>query len=149
MSAFPLRLAPAPSRRLALVLAAAHVAATAAAWSVPASPWAKLAAALLLGASLAYHWLRDARLRLPGSAVGLELTRDREAGLRCELTLRGGRRVGGAVLGSSVALPWLVVLSLRLDGSRRTRRLTLFPDALGGEDFRALRVALRWGYADA
>jgi hypothetical protein len=148
MSAFPLRLAPGPSRLLGFALAAAHCGAAAALWIAPAPGWIRIAGTLLLGASFAYHWLGDARLRLARSVTVLELTRDAEAGLRCELTLRDGRRVVGRVLGSSVALPWLVVIGLRPDASRLSRRITLLPDALAAGDFRALRVALRWGYTE-
>ena len=148
MGAFPLRLAPAPSRRMGIVLGAAHLAAAMLLWAAAAPAWARFAGSVLLGASLGYHWLRDARLGLGRSVVGLELVRDREAGLRCELALRGGHRVAGRVLASSVALPWLVMINLRPDDSRRTRRVTLLPDSLVAEEFRALRVALRWAYTE-
>ncbi|HEX6827728.1 MAG TPA: protein YgfX [Burkholderiales bacterium] len=146
--AFPLRLAPVPSRRLGLVLAVAHLGAAVLLWAAAAPAWAKLAGSALLSASLGYHWLRDVRLSLPPSAIGLELIRDRNEGLRCELALRDGRQVAGRILASSVALPWLVVIGLRLDGSRRTRHLALLPDSVSEADFRALRVALRWAYTE-
>lgn len=148
MSAFPLRIAPRPSRFLGLALAVAHAGAVLLLWAAAAPDWASIAGTVLLGVSFGFHWLRDARLRLPRSVVSLELTRERDAGLRCELTLRDGRRVAGRVLGSSVALPWLVVLGVRPNSSRRSRRLALLPDALPREDHRALRVALRWAYAN-
>lgn len=147
MSAFPLRLTPAPSRCLGIALAAAHSAAAMLLWAAPAPAWAWISGTALLGASFGYHWLRHARLRLPRSVAALELTREREAELRCEFALRDGRRITGRVLGSSVALPWLVVLAVRPEGSRLSRHLALLPDSLPPEDFRALRVALRWGYA--
>lgn len=101
---------------------------------------------MALAASLAYHLLRDAWLRLPQSVAGLTLNREREGGLACEAERRDGARAECVILGSSVALPWLVVLRLQPRGRWRARSVTLLPDALGAEEFRALRVALRWGY---
>lgn len=143
-----MRLTPGPSRVLGLALAAAHCGAAVLLWIAAAPDWARIAGTFLLSASLGYHWLRDAQLRLPTSVAALELARDAEAGLRCELSLRDGQRIAGRVLGSSVALPWLVVIGVRPGVSRLSRRLALLPDALPAEDFRALRVALRWAYAE-
>ncbi|HET9699925.1 MAG TPA: protein YgfX [Burkholderiales bacterium] len=148
MIAFPLRLALRPSRLLGVALAVAHAGAALVLWAAAAPDWASIAGTVVLGVSFGFHWLRDARLRLPRSVVALAFTRDRETGLRCEFTLRDGRRIGGRVLGSSVALPWLVVLGVRPDASRRSRRLALLPDALAREEHRALRVVLRWAYAN-
>jgi toxin CptA len=146
MNGFPLRFAPAPSLRLGIILGAVHLAAAMLLWNAPLPAWARIGGTALLATSLGYHWLRDVWLRLPGSVVGMDLLRDRETGLRVELTRRDGGRLAGRVLGSSLALPWLVVISLRPDGFRRARHVTLLPDTLSGEEFRVLRVALRWGY---
>jgi hypothetical protein len=51
---------------------------------------------------------------------------------------------GRARDGSFVA-PWLVVLRWRPDGAWRDRSLLVAPDMLGADDFRRLRVLMRWG----
>lgn len=38
---------------------------------------------------------------------------------------------------------WLVILTLRVEGQRRVRRIAVFPDNLPEQDFRRLRVRLR------
>jgi len=86
---------------------------------------------------------------LPQSVVGLTLTQEREGGLGCEAARRDGGRTACRILGGSVALPWLVVLRLRPQGRRLAWPVALLPDALAAEEFRALRVALRWGYVEA
>lgn len=60
------------------------------------------------------------------------------------------RRVAGEqefrieVLADSTVFVWLVVLRFRLEGEGRVRALTLLPDHLSREEFRMLRIWLRW-----
>jgi toxin CptA len=42
-------------------------------------------------------------------------------------------------------MPWLTVLNLKLPGKRLVRHVILLPDALDENEFRRLRVWLRWG----
>ena len=55
-----------------------------------------------------------------------------------------GKSAGSARDGSFVA-PWLTVIRWRPLGAWRDRSLLVAPDMLGAEDFRRLRVLLRWG----
>jgi toxin CptA len=48
------------------------------------------------------------------------------------------------VLGGTYVMPYLTVLSLRRLGSGASMRLALCPDSLQAEEFRQLRVWLRW-----
>lgn len=48
------------------------------------------------------------------------------------------------VLTRSMVNPWLTVLAYRLEGERHGRSITLLPDSLSRDDFRRLRVWLRW-----
>lgn len=48
-----------------------------------------------------------------------------------------------ALPGSTVSV-WLCLLAYRTEGERRARHLTILPDSLEGDDFRRLRVWLRW-----
>jgi hypothetical protein len=50
----------------------------------------------------------------------------------------------GAVRAGSVALPWLTAIRWRPAGARFDRALLLLPSMLAPDDFRALRVLLRW-----
>lgn len=59
----------------------------------------------------------------------------------CWVLLDGGWRPA-RVRNDSVALPWLIVLNLVVDGRRH--RVALFPDSAPGAQQRQLRVFLRW-----
>jgi toxin CptA len=82
-------------------------------------------------------------LRLSHHAVlGLNVTRD---GLKIE-TRRDGW-IPAEILGSSFVSPWLTVLNLKLPHRRLATHVVLLPDMLGADEFRRLRVWLRWGDA--
>jgi hypothetical protein len=55
----------------------------------------------------------------------------------------GEWRMGALRAGSFVA-PWLTVIRWRPAGSRFDRTIPILPDMLAPEDFRRLRVMLRW-----
>ncbi len=129
----PLTLQLHRSRRLDLLLASLHLAAMT----------ATLLAALPLILRL---------LLLAAIAVAAGFTLRRLGRAACRLTLRGDglleiERDGAAaasaqVLAQSTVMNWLTVLLLR--GERGREALTILPDALSSEDFRALRLWLRW-----
>ncbi|MDP1734127.1 MAG: hypothetical protein Q8L44_07160 [Sulfuritalea sp.] len=132
----PLSVSLKPSRHLLLLQSLAHVAAAGAVLAATLPSW--LAAILLLsvGASLAYS---------------------RRASPVETLILRGDGRfekVGAGDTASelivhphTLVLSFLVVLLYRQEG--RLRALTLLPDSLAAEDFRQLRLWLRWRSAAA
>ncbi len=62
-------------------------------------------------------------------------------GLSC--CLDNGERIKATVLPESTVFVWLVVLRLRIDEAG-VRTLTLFPDQMSREEFRMLRLWLRW-----
>ena len=64
---------------------------------------------------------------------------------RMAATTRGGTACEGEVLADSYVGSRLTTIVWRPDGARRARTLLLLPDALGAEDFRRLRVVLRYG----
>ena len=64
-----------------------------------------------------------------------------------EVLQRDGHWSPATVLRSSFVLPWLVVLHLRLEGRRLMLPVVLLPDSMGNDDFRRLRVWLRWSGA--
>lgn len=73
-------------------------------------------------------------------------------GLDRRITVTGsdGRSQSGAILDDSYVGPWLTVIVWRADGLRwwrPARAVIVLPDTLLPEDFRRLRVVLRYGRA--
>ena len=135
-----LTIAIGPSRRLAGLLAGMHGFAAAMLWLAPLPHWL---AALLMPAILgsAWHTLRrDAFRTLAYSLVALRL----DADCRCEFQTRSGAWREAALLGSSFVAPHLTVLNLKPAGERLAKHLVILPDAVDAEDFRRLRVWLKW-----
>ena len=58
--------------------------------------------------------------------------------------LEAGTWQAGTLREGSVALPWLTAIRWRPAGARFDRALLLLPSMLAADDFRALRVLLRW-----
>ncbi len=135
-----LTIAVGPSRWLAGLLAGMHGFAAALLWLAPLPHWlAVLLMPVFLGS--AWHTLRrDGFRTLRHSLIGLRL----DADCRCEFQTRTGAWHEAALLGSSFVAPHLTVLNLKPAGGRLARHLVIFPDAVNAEDFRRLRVWLKW-----
>lgn len=137
----PLQATLLPSRRLAALLTAMHLLAVLPLALAPLDTVLRLALSLALVLSLLYYGYRHG-LRRSGAAVdSLHLAADGTFSVR----LRQGDWQPVEVRGSSFVQPWLTVLHLGLAGQRRGLALVLLPDMLPREDFRRLRVWLRWG----
>lgn len=97
-------------------------------------PWPlRLLLMALVGASL---W----RVLQAQAIVGLRIHgRD-----RLDCLLAEGRRATVAILPDSTVFHRLIVLRLRIGEETRIRSLTLLPDQMSAEQFRALRLWLRW-----
>ena len=76
----------------------------------------------------------------PSGIVGLRLV----AGDRLECLRAGGDCVAATVLADSTVFSRLIVLRLRVGEEARVVRLVLLPDQMPGEQFRVLRLWLRW-----
>lgn len=135
-----------PSLRLGLALSGAHLLGALSLLAIRLPAALELSAMAGLVVSLAYCLLRDGWRRLPGSVVGVALREDGARGLGCEIRLRSGREYAGVVLGSTWAVPALVLLRLRANGSALPRTVVVPCDALEAGAFRNLRVTLRWGF---
>jgi toxin CptA len=61
-----------------------------------------------------------------------------------EIDRADGSRAAGLVLDGSFVLPWLTVVRWRPCGARWSRSVLIAPDAVAADDFRRLRVLLRW-----
>ena len=132
----PLSVSLKPSRRLLVIQSVAHLVAAGAVLAANLPAWLAAFLLLLTGGSLA-------RMRRPLQVSSLVLGGD------------GGIQIVGAdgtaneavVHPHTVVLPFLVVLLYRSEG--RLRSLTLLGDSLADEDFRQLRLWLRWRPAAA
>lgn len=128
------------SWRLAGLIAGMHGFAAAMFWLVPVPQWiAALLMPLFLGSAW-YYLLRDGFRTLQHSLVALRLHDD----CGCEFQTRAGVWHEAALLGSSFVSPYLAVLNLRPASGRIAKHLVILPDAVDSEDFRRLRVWLKW-----
>jgi toxin CptA len=129
-----------PSRLLTAVLTLVHCATAATVFPLDLGFEAKAALIATVLVSLAYALYRHAVLRSRRSIVELEI-RDREnAAIR---TRREDWR-GARILPTSCVTPSLTVLNLRVGGGRFPQHVLLVSDNIDREDFRRIRVLLRW-----
>lgn len=132
-----------PSRLLAGGLIGVHAASLVPLWrmDLPAPAVAVLAIAIIVHG--AWSVWRAGRLRSAHSITGIEL----HPGGGCALIARNGGRFDGVVSDSTVILGSLVVLAVKAVAGHATRRAVVVRDMLAVDDFRRLRVALKWGDA--
>ena len=135
-----LRIALKRSRRLAGVIAGAHIAAALLLLPLHVPLWATSIAGALIALSLAVSLYQHALLLSSRSIVKVELRDDAGAAV---LT-RDGAWHEVRVLGTTCVTPMLTVLNLRECGRFLARHVVLLPDSACAEDLRALRVTLRW-----
>ena len=134
----PVTLTLHPSRRLSLLLLAVHGGALGLVAAVPLSPWIKLI--LLLGV-LWSAWRAANNIQGRQRIVHLTLHGD---GLM-EYRRFSGQGGESRIHPHTTVMPWLTVVLLR--SGRRLEPLeplVLLPDSLAGEEFRKLRLWLRW-----
>ena len=120
-----------PSRRLLFIQLAAHVVAVGAVLAATLPSWLAAVLLLLIGASLA-------RVRRKPQVARLVLRGDG----RLEAVSPDGMASDALVHPHTLVLSFLVVLLYRQQGGLRF--LTLLGDSLAQEDFRQLRLWLRW-----
>lgn len=129
---FPIFIELRRSHIYSLLTCAMHGAAAACLFAVPLD-WHWPAVALLLIASSLWSSLRCSRfVSLLLEAKGLSFLD------------AGGGRLDAALLPESTVFAWLVVLRFRIDGERKAHALTLLPDQMTRNEFRMLRLWLRW-----
>ena len=93
---------------------------------------------VLIGASL---W----RALPPDQVLALSLSW--RNGLQC--LLPGDQRVSAVVMPDTTILGWLIVLRWRIEEDSRVNSLLLFPDSMSVEEYRLLRIWLRWSQHSA
>ncbi len=128
-----------PSRYLAAILLAGHVSVAAVLLVVDLSLLWKSAALVFLLVSLAYE-LRMAWRVGANAVTGFRVSIDGTPGI---FTRRDGWR-DCEVLGSTYVTAFLTVVNLRASGGRRIRSVVILPDCMVADDYRRLRVWLRW-----
>lgn len=102
--------------------------------------WGARSLIMLACTAWGVHALRlHARLSLPRACRVLRL----EAMPEVTLIQKDGQHLSATLGAGSVILPWLVLLDLRLGGSRR-RSVVLCADSLDADSLRRLRVSLKW-----
>ena len=128
------------SRWLLLLLGLAHAAALALAISAGLPAWAKLMMVALVSVSGIHSIALHALQALSRSTCALEISDD------CAVQARdgGGEWWNAQLLPSTFVTPWLTILNLHIDGKRLPRHVILLPDRVDADQFRRLRVWLRW-----
>jgi len=128
-----------PSVRFATVLLLSHAIAASVVY-MTAMPWtARLAVFLLIALSLSYYLARDAFLVFSGS--WREISLDQSS---VSVVARDGSKLIGRVTEKTIVSPYFVLLRIRPEGRYRPVSRVIFPDAMGGDAFRELRVRLKF-----
>lgn len=128
-----------PSPRLAVLLLLSHALAAIVVYATALPPGARTALLATILLSLSYHLARDALLLLPGSWREISFDQD-----RISAVTRNGSSFSGRVTGKTAVTPYFIVLRVRPEGHRLPVSRTIFPDMLGADEFRELRVRLRF-----
>jgi toxin CptA len=129
-----------PSPTLAIALCAAHLAAAVAIWHSALPLPLRGVSIGVIAAALGWSLRSRALLRLASAIVALEIT---AAGQISFLTRRGTSHAC-ELLGTSYVSPRLTILNLQARGCRLARHVLLVPDNVDTQDFRRLRIWLRW-----
>ena len=125
---------------LTATLVIAHGAAMVMIVIVSMPPWVKLIIAAALMLNCLFSVRRSALLLMPSSAIALEVSLDNVLSVQT----RDSNWIECEVLGSTYVASFLTILNLRQIAQRTIRHIIILPDAIHPEDFRKLRVWLRW-----
>lgn len=129
-----------PSRAAGAWIGVATLATLAVVLVLPLLPWQHAAACAVV---LARAWVAFQRIAVratPDAAVHLRLGPD----LLIVVTRGDGRLAGGRVRPSTCVSAALTSIVWRPDGARFSRSILVLPDMLPPDDFRRLRVLLRY-----
>jgi toxin CptA len=140
-----LKIAIRPSRRLALLLCAGHGVAAGAAAVVSLPLWLNILLLLLTGASCAACLYGPVLLRRNASIIGLEVGNDGAVNIQT----RRGEWQETRLLATSFVTSWMTVLNLLATDSGSVSHVVILSDSMAAEDFRRLRVRLRWTKNDS
>ncbi|WP_435628455.1 protein YgfX [Candidatus Ferrigenium straubiae] len=127
------------SLRLAVLLLLSHMLVATVVCLTAVPPIVRLALLVTILLSLFYYLVRDALLLLPGSWRKISLDQD-----SVSVTTRGGSTLSGKITGGTAVTPYFAVLRIRPEGRYFRVSRTIFSDMLGKDEFRDLRVRLRF-----
>jgi hypothetical protein len=129
-----------PSLRVGAALAVAHIAAGSTVVPLDAPLALKAALTVLVAASLARSIYRHALLKAKRSVLAIEVKDQQTA------SVQGRDHVwrDARIVGTSYVTPALTVLNVRVAGERVARHVVLVRDNVDEQEFRCLRVLLRW-----
>jgi toxin CptA len=130
-----------PSYRLAVILVLAHLVAAGLLWPLALSWNIAVIIVAMLIVSLFYYLRKDAMLTAQNAVVVLTLPDDE---MTCVLTTRSGESVACSIQGSSFVASYLTVINLKPSQKFFARSVVILPDGIDAEEFRRLRVWLRW-----
>ena len=133
------------SRILTAAFACAHLIAGFALVPLDVPLAAKLLTSVAIVASLIHAVRRYAWLRSRTAIVALEL-KDRET---ANVQFKVGTWHEARVLGTSYVSPLLTVVNVRVKGGRFAKHVLIVRDNVDPDDFRQLRVILRWSHVRA
>ncbi len=131
-----------PSLYMTILLSAAHAIAMGLVLALPLSIGLKLVTTLVICISLVFYLKRNARLASPNSIIALQIEED----CTCAIETRGGKRLDCILLPTSYVSASLTILNLKANGEMLARHVVILPDSINPEDFRKLRVLLRWKF---
>ena len=136
----PSRLVLKPSYYLACLLGLVSILAVLLLLTLPMLFWLKLALLGLVVTVSTYLILRDALLALPNAWREISLNQKDEI----SLTQQNGLSFVATIQHSSVVMPFLTVLNVKLSGRFWSSSLILLPDSADADAFRRWRVWLKW-----
>jgi hypothetical protein len=136
-----LRVSLRPSRTAAFAITAIAAVSWAAVLVLSVPTIAHLVAGLALGGWALLQCRVHAWQASPRAVVEVMLSSDAVVVVR----YRDGRLVAGHVRSATFVHPWFTSIVWRPDGKWRSRSVPLLPDMMGLDDFRRLRVLLRYG----
>ncbi len=110
-------------------------------WTLPLPTMALLALTLLVLVWSSYCLSRYAFLRTDDACVAFRLEED--SGI--VLVLRNGSHMMCKLSNDSLVTSLVIILNVEANEQRRGRSVLIFPDTMGADSFRRLRVALKWG----
>lgn len=125
-----------PSRLLASFVTSGHLVAGVMLVPLAMPLWAKSLILLAIAAGLAHRAVGFARSPIISIAI--------HDSTRATITLRDQRELPAAILETTYVSHWLTAVNLRVGDERLARHVLLLPDNVDADDFRRVRVALRW-----
>ncbi len=129
-----------PSCQLGIILVLAHFFAAGLLWLLTLSLHIQVIMNAILLCSLIYYLRQDALLTTDNAVIAFTLSDE----MICTVITRCGKSLTCNVMNSTFVTPYLTVLNLKPGGKLFARSVVILSDSLNTEEFRQLRVWLRW-----